>query len=449
MASTASRGIVLDNLFQMFRDRGVVRLFIKRLAPNDNSKNQIYLGGDFSVLGVLPSGDLAKSPSTSLKPGRRNRQILKAPIRLTWLDSAGKAYPAPHSQLILYPQYPEVRLSGVVQGSGAPISTWLDSDRDGRTPGRILFIGVSTNGDVTGYLTAPDSGLDRQLDAVSVIGTFGALVELEFLRADPLGTLLAQLRRIHDLGWITGKRLQTPGKFVPCDGQNCGGYTLEAELGVQPNGLAEPDYLGWEIKTFTVREFDGTGSAVITVMTPEPDGGIYCDRGPETFVRTFGYPDRKGRPDRINFGGVHKFGLKHPRTGLQLVLTGYDTNAKKILDVDGGIELTAGYECTASWSYKKLIQHWKAKHEKAAYVPNTAKLGPPRSYWFADSVGLGEGAEFDRLLLALALGNLYYDPSLKLVGASSRAPVLKRRNQFRIKYRHVGDLYSVFRQTEF
>jgi hypothetical protein len=29
---------------------------------------------------------------------------------------------------------------------------------------------------------------------------------------------------------------------------NCGGYTLEAELGATPNGYSEPDFMGWEIK---------------------------------------------------------------------------------------------------------------------------------------------------------------------------------------------------------
>lgn len=446
MTDTAMRDITLDTLFQIFRDRGVVRVFIKYLAPNDNSKNQVYLGGDFSVLGVLPSGDLEKSQSTSEKLGRRKRQILKAPIKLTWVDATGSAYPAPRAQLILYPQYPEVRLSGLVQGSGAPIAKWFDSQRDGRMPGRVLLLGVSTTGEATGYLASPDSGLSRQLSTMRKIGSFGALTEIEFLRADPLEVLLAELTRINQLGWIDAKRILATGAIAPCNGQNCGGYTLEAELGVRPSGLAQPDYLGWEIKTFSVREFGATASAVITVMTPEPDGGVYVDKGPEVFVRRFGYPDRKGRPDRINFGGVHKYGSPHALTGLQLTLAGYDAKTRKILDVDAGIELVSSNECAASWSYRKLIQHWKDKHEKAAYVPNKAEIASPRRYHFADSVGLGEGADFDRLLGAFARGELYYDPGLKLEMASTRSPRLKRRNQFRIKYSHAGALYRDFLQ---
>ena len=198
--------------------------------------------------------------------------------------------------MILYPQYPEVRISGLVQGSGAPIGRWFDSQKDGRKPGRILILGVSTTGEVTGFLCVPDSGLSRQLSTAREIGFFGALTEIDFLRADPFDLLLAELRQYHRLGWIPAKRILSTGVVAPCNGQNCGGYTLEAELGVRPNGLAQPDYLGWEIKTFSVRDFDATASAVITVMTPEPDGGVYFDKGPEVFVRRFGYPDRMGRP---------------------------------------------------------------------------------------------------------------------------------------------------------
>ena len=46
-------------------------------------------------------------------------------------------------------------------------------------------------------------------------------------------------------------------------------------------------------------------------MTPEPTGGHYKIHGVESFIRKFGYPDKMGREDRLNFGGVHKVGEKH------------------------------------------------------------------------------------------------------------------------------------------
>lgn len=46
------------------------------------------------------------------------------------------------------------------------------------------------------------------------------------------------------LSKIDSKRLNANGDFVACEASQCGGYTLEAELGIIPNGKAEPDYLG-------------------------------------------------------------------------------------------------------------------------------------------------------------------------------------------------------------
>lgn len=136
--------------------------------------------------------------------------------------------------------------------------------------------------------------------------------------------LLTELYRIHSLGWIPSKRLDSDGNVVPCHAPNCGGYTLEAELGITPNGYAEPDYLGWEIKQFHSVNLERFGSTVITLMTPEPTHGFYVTDGAEAFIRKYGYPDQRGRPDRMNFGGIHKCHHEHDRTHLKLELIGFD-----------------------------------------------------------------------------------------------------------------------------
>jgi hypothetical protein len=44
------------------------------------------------------------------------------------------------------------------------------------------------------------------------------------------------------------KQLDTDCQFNPCTAPQCGGFTLEAELGIPKNSEAEPDFLGWEVK---------------------------------------------------------------------------------------------------------------------------------------------------------------------------------------------------------
>src|SRR5690606_26890966 len=142
--------------------------------------------------------------------------------------------------------------------------------------------------------------------------------------------LLAELKRVHELGWILSKRLDKMGNILPCNSSNCGGYTLEAELGVTPNGFSEPDFLGWEVKQFTVKNFSNINSAVITLMTPEPTGGIYVTEGIESFIRRYGYDDVSGKHDRLNFGGQFYLNRRGLRTGLTLKLFGFNIEERKI-----------------------------------------------------------------------------------------------------------------------
>ena len=110
----------------------------------------------------------------------------------------------------------------------------------------------------------------------------GVLRELEFdskYKGDSKSILLAELKRIHQKRWINSKRLDKTGAVKLYRAQNGGGYTLEAELGVIPNGIADPDFMGWEIKQFAVKKCHLINSKPLTLLTPEPDGGYYVDEG--------------------------------------------------------------------------------------------------------------------------------------------------------------------------
>ena len=47
-------------------------------------------------------------------------------------------------------------------------------------------------------------------------------------------------------GWHESSRLDSSGDIQSYQAKNGGGYTLEALFGIIPNGIAEPDYEGWE-----------------------------------------------------------------------------------------------------------------------------------------------------------------------------------------------------------
>lgn len=237
-------------------------------------------------------------------------------------------------------------------------------------------------------------------------------------------------------------------KAENCNAPQCGGYTLEAELGIIPNGRAEPDYLGWEVKAHTVRNFLRPPTAgSITLMTPNPNGGYYKENGVADFLRHYGYPDTKGIEDRINFGGVHRAGVpvnNVPKRGIVSVLTvdGYDRASDTVTDPDRcGISLrTDNGHIIARWDYAGLLTHWQKKHENAVYVPMTKDISPLR-YSYGPVVRLGEKTSIRHFLRAISDGVIVYDPAPKLENAST-APRTKERHQFRIASRDIDKLYD-------
>lgn len=436
-----------ESIFRKLAGLGCDVVYVKILAKNDNTKNQPYLSKSFEGLHLLPHGELS-SETTS------KGIIYKTSIALSWLDNSLRFAVAPEAKLILYPQYPEVRLSGFLRGCETAPSELMRPRRDGHTiPNRIMLLGVSASaGSVYGYLAAEGSAAYGQI--VPKLGNFeklGVLFDVSSLlpvnRGDTKKQLLDRLYEIHQRNWIKSKRLNREGSPLPCSAPNCGGYTLEAELGILPNSRSEPDFLGWEVKQHAVAGFVNLEQKLlhkgrpITLMTPEPTGGYYIEAGVAQFIRKYGYEDRSGRNDRLNFGGKYVFGVPSRSTRIRLLTTGFDAasgrmdGAGRILLVREGEERPA-----AEWNFSGLLRHWSRKHSKAVYVPSGRRIDPP-SYRFANVVRLGEGTDFIKFLRAVHAGLVYYDPGIKLENASGEARV-KRRSQFRISSGDIPNLYN-------
>ncbi|GAA4336169.1 hypothetical protein GCM10023149_44730 [Mucilaginibacter gynuensis] len=428
----------LESLKQLFLYHGCDKIYVKILSANDNSKNQVYLSGSYDVLNIFPISEIVADSSGDWKKER-----FKASVKFSWITDEGKITDAPNSQFILYPKYPEVRFSGFLQKSHNAPSELMSK----RLPGRLLFMSVSNSGKILGYVSSPESEVTQSFNSLKHLEVAGVFKVLELeLKINYRELLLKELFRIHSLGWITSKRLHKSGNILPCVSSNCGGYTLEAELGISANGYSEPDYLGYEIKQFKANSFDRIANEVITLMTPEPTGGIYVDKGVGNFIKSYGYEDKSGKEDRLNIGGIHKSGVRQPLTGLTLQLIGFDTETFKIRNASGSISLIDGNGNEASsWSFTSLIKHWNKKHNQACYVPSKSVKVPLQKYLYGNKVLLGNGTDFQLFLKQMLLGNIYYDPGIKMEFVSSSKPVIKRRSQFRIKS---GNLTNLYKQSE-
>ena len=408
-------------------------MYVKALSPNDNSKNQVYLGPGFDSLHKLPVRDIQADTRT----GRPN---FKASLAFEWLSEAGRAVPAPNAILILYPQYPEVRLSGFLRGCAIAPKAIMTS----RALGRMLFLGVTSSGRIIAYATDAASPLGGSA-LQQIHGEDTLLVELPLTSGtDDRAALLAELKRVHALGWINSKQLSAAGELSPCAAPNCGGYTLEAELGISKNGISDPDFRGYEVKQFA----GGPGatwvrSKPITLLTPEPNGGVYASEGPVEFVRRFGYAAKDGTAGRRNFGGRHFCEVQCKATRCRIRLAGYDEASGKIADVSGSVELMSDRgELAASWSFSKLLEHWARKHARAVYVPSEKQDIPMRQYRFGQRVMLMEGTTPLLLLRAVASRKVYYDPGIKVETDENGRSTKKCRSQFRIAVSQLGSLYE-------
>jgi MvaI/BcnI restriction endonuclease family len=423
----------LKNLKSLFIDNGCTKIYIKKLSPNDNSKNQVYFGGSFDILNILPISEIKTEEA-----GDWNKERFKASINYSWISEDGGVFPAPNAQLILYPKYPEVRFSGFLQKCQNPPSALMKQ----RLADRLLFFSVANNGIILGYVADPNSEIANEFANQHNITEHGVFIVIELPQvANNRAKLIDEMHRIHQLGWIKSKSLTKNG-LVPCTSSQCGGYTLEAELGIIRNGVAEPDFMGWEIKNFGVTNFKNLNSKAITLFTPEPTGGLYKTEGVEKFLRNYGYADKNGKEDRINFGGVHKVNERLKLTNLEMQLIGFDIESGKIRSSNGRITLVdiAGKE-TASWSFSSMLLHWNRKHNQACYVPSLSETDKERQYKYGKNIILGTGTDFQLFLGEIAKGNIYYDPGIKMENASTK-PKIKKRSQFRIKSLHLPNLYK-------
>jgi hypothetical protein len=262
----------VTGLLRRFAELGAIRAFCKPLAENDNSKQQIYLGSNLDVVQMFPFQEIEATD-------KGKDSTYKAKLDFSWIgvDFSERAGGA---QLILYPQYPEVRLSGFLRGcKQAPSEFLRHIPKELRrfsngSDGRILFFGITKSGETLAYLAMADSALALEFKHKQAEGQYSqesVFFKLPLPGRDSKIILLEKLTAIRDGGWQPSIKLSKTGEALPYKARNGGGYTLEALLGIIPNGRSEPDFMGWEMKGYSGNR--------ITLMTPEPKGGWYGEVG--------------------------------------------------------------------------------------------------------------------------------------------------------------------------
>ena len=417
---------------------GATRIIFKPLANNDNTKQQIYLGSDFDVIRAIPSGEIYADGLSRKGP------IFKAPLNFFWVDEFGNTDHAPNSQIILYPKYPEIRMSGFLKGTNRdrnitprhlmqPPTKIERSER--LNTHRYLILGVNKE-TVWAYCTSWQDDLAQELSTL-VEAQNAKIVSTVFYEEKKSGKsseekLLEKLKQIYASGPIDSCRLQADGTKIPYKASNGAGYTLEAQFGITPNGNSDPDFMDWELKSHS--------GSVVTLMTPEPTSGIYVDEGLKSFLDQYATNKQTAR---LDFASRHDVDKTNTKTKLTLRMEGYDPISGKITDPNGGLMLRDESEqLAAGWPFNKVLEHWKKKHSNTCYVKYTAsKDNELPVYYFGPEVTLGKETTLENFLKGLHTCAIYYDPgiNMKLIEGKWKP---KKRSQFRVKWKDLSQLYN-------
>lgn len=433
MSSSAS----LADVAGLMRRNGAETVIFKLLANNDNSKQQVYFGSDFEILRNIPTGDIYEDGYSEKKGA-----IFKASVPLSWVDLNGNIEVADGTQFILYPKYPEVRLSGFVRGCGlAPghlMQPPTKNEREHRLADnlrRCLVLGIRQDR-VLAYVSSWEDDLSREAAHRIESGDSELFTSVFYEYADGHKTistrekLIYRLAEIHHMGFIESCRLDKDGNRIPYVAQNSAGLTLESFFGITPNGRSEPDFLDWELKAHS--------SSVVTLMTPEPDTGSYRENL-ETFLGAYA---TSRSDEKINFASIHRMNELNAKSSLTMQLMGFNPEKLEITDPKGGMMLMDQEgNVAAGWSFQKLLNHWKRKHTNTCYVGYQKDVREVPYFSYGPEVRLCTGAGIKTYLSALSDSVIYYDPGINMKLKDGKWKP-KKRNQFRVKWKDVSSIYD-------
>lgn len=431
----------IEQISQTMQDLGAIRILLKPLSNNDNSKQQIYFGGDFEVIQDFPLGEIRADGESSKGP------IFKAPLKLFWITPEGEYEEAEGSQIILYPKYPEIRLSGFLRGcSAAPRHLMKPPTAEERElyliKKRGMILGLSEDR-VFAYVGSWDEDISKEILEYTEQNPYKQVLSVFYeyysCLVDSQDLLIGKLKDIYIKGPIRSRRLDRDGTVIFYEAPNAAGFTLECEFGIIPNGNASPDFLDWELKT--------RSKSSTTLMTPEPDIGLYRDSY-ANFMNT--HANRRS-PEKLYFTAKHQPGIRNLETKLTLSIEGYDLQKKKITQSEGGYFLkNDNGEIAAGWTFSKLLNHWKNKHTKTCYVSyKDIQIEGHTYYHFGPKVCLAQGASIEKFLDALSTGIVVHDPGCKYaVDPETGKWKQKKRNQFRVSAANSAYLYDEYKELD-
>ena len=297
----------LAEITDILRKHNANGALIKKLGKNANDKNQVYSGSDFQPLHPyfnFEFDERVESVSAKKRGQHLGKPILEAKFtKFLWLGSDKSEIRAKNLKLIIYPQYPEARLSGFEPITGhMPPSLSVTYTKENPEVTRYLLIARRGFGEALGMMIVnPSQTFIDEVSALSAAPKSKVWKSISFEQdtSEELQSLLSNIvSRSHD-----GCRLKH-GNVIPFNGTQVCGFTLEQALGISPNSSKDGDFKGIELKTHTQKR--------VTLFTPEPDIGNY-NQDFKKFMIDYGYLDNNGN---YRLTGTHRNGIRCAKSSL-------------------------------------------------------------------------------------------------------------------------------------
>ncbi|QTE80913.1 MvaI/BcnI family restriction endonuclease [Shewanella algae] len=439
----------IEQILALFPENRFTHVLAKALPKNANDKNQIYWSSDFNMLGPLFDFEYAeRGLVTSAKKGgkSRGRSIPEAVFKnFAWLTDDGREIRAPKVKMLIYAQYPEMRLSGFkTETAEIPASLSVEFTKANPDIKRIMILGRTHHGGAVAMIVMPQGNLREKVLAAT--GFEGSSV-IKLLRESYIheNDLQQKLSAVVER-WMPGVRRTTDNTTIPFNGTQVCGYTLEDALEIIPNANKDGDYMGVELKAHTAKK--------LTLMTTEPDMGLYKEDF-AGFMTTYGYENN----GQWRWTGIHKEGIPSTKSGLTLRIMGYNRE-ESISKQLNGEELYIGMfdasgNLAAGWSMERILGGWGAKHNEAVYVPATRKntenkdlkaTGHKYEVCFDRNVVWCRGTNPKKLLDAILEHVIIIDPAPKYDPVNPKNN--KRRTQWRVNDIHKAIPYLYDQKQE-
>lgn len=136
----------ISELRAFLEREGVRTAYIKKLSEKqDNEKNQIYFGSQLpGLINLFPARLSFREGSTSTQKRRSKagQPIIEAKLNFAWLSRSGERFKTPHTKIIDYFQYPEVRMSGFLRDCTNPPDA-LRRENQRAYGQRVLVLGTA------------------------------------------------------------------------------------------------------------------------------------------------------------------------------------------------------------------------------------------------------------------------------------------------------------------